>query len=113
MRNGKLVYINEAIQKKYEHFLQNLKEGQIVFEFLETPSSDGTNLQLAKIHVFIRKIANQTGASFTDIKNEVKKRSGLNYTDLTKSFGDCSSEELGLVLETIRELCGVLEIPYE
>lgn len=112
MRDGKLVYINSGIQAKYEKFISGLKEGQIVLEFLEANQDNGTSLQLAKIHVFARKIALHTGMTFTEVKQELKDRAGLQYGNFTKSFADCSVDELGLTLEAIKELCELLEIPY-
>ena len=112
-RNGKLIYINEGQRSMYEAFIDGLEEGQEVSAFLEANKDDGTNNQLAKIHVYIRKLANECGYTFEEMKHEFKRQSGLIYGDHIKSFSTCSKEELGLVLEHIKEACYTVGIQYD
>ena len=69
---------------------------------------NGTNAQIAKIHVSIRQLANDLGYSFSEMKLLVKRKAGLcfnkNGTEYCKSFGDCSKEELNSVIQEIIEL---------
>lgn len=112
-RDGKLIYTNPANQKMYELFVKSLEENQSIDLFIEAHNNDGTNLQLAKIHVYLKKISSEVGYTVHTLKKEVKKRSGLMYGNIEKSLADCSKDELGLVLETIHEICIFLKIPYE
>ncbi len=111
-KNGKLVPINSGMNALYEAFVTNLEEGQIITQFLEADKDNGTNAQLAKIHVFIRKLAQELGYTFNEMKYVIKERTGLIHGEHVKSFGDCSKEELGLVLEEIKNICNNIGIPY-
>lgn len=116
-KNGKLIHTNPATQGLQEDFVKALEEGQVVEVFFEANKDDGTHAQLAKIHVLIRKLAQETGSTFEDMKKELKRRSGLAYGDLktsegyVKSFADCSKEELGLVIEEINSIAQMLDFP--
>jgi len=108
-KNGTLVYQNNSMKSLHQEFIDNLTEGQIVEIFFEAYQDDGTNLQLAKIHPCIRKLAAETGNTFEEMKLIVKRASGLAYElkdDMlyVKSFGDCSIEELGSAIQAIIEI---------
>lgn len=116
-RNGILTYQNSASKLIHKEFIGSLAEGQVVEVFFEAYKDDGTNLQLAKIHACIRKLAQEIGFTFEEMKLEVKRRSGLTHGDLksdgyAKSFGDCSVEELGLVIQTIIEAGDFVNINF-
>lgn len=108
-RHGKMIYLNRGMELIHKEFLKSLAEGQVVEVFFEAYKDDGTNFQLAKIHACIRKLASEIGHTFEEMKLEVKRRSGLAHGELgtpearVKSFGDCSLEELSLVIQTIIE----------
>jgi len=117
-RNGKLIYKDNGMKGLHQEFIDSLAEGQVVEIFFEAYKDDGTNLQLAKIHACIRKLAHEIGFTFEEMKKEIKRRSGLAHGDLTtsngyvKSFGDCSVEELGLVINTIIEAGDFVQINF-
>ncbi len=106
-KDGKLVHVNPATSGLQLDFVNGLEEDQVVDVFFEANKDDGTNAQLAKIHVSIRKLAQDIGYTFEEMKLEIKRRAGLAYGDLktsegyVKSFGDCSKEELALVIQAI------------
>ena len=108
-RGKTLTYPNEGMKLIHKEFINSLSEGQTVEVFFEAYRDNGTNFQLAKIHACIRKLAQEVGFTFEEMKKEIKRRSGLTIGDLStsegyaKSFGDCSVEELGLVIQTIIE----------
>ena len=87
----------------FKLFEDSLEEGQKVQVFMEANEDDGTNAQLAKIHVCIRKIATEMGYTFEELKYVIKKKAGLVNGETVKSFGVCSKEELGQVIEAIQE----------
>ena len=106
--NGKLG-VAEKSKNKYSEFVKGIAPGQTIECFFEANKDDGTLDQLAKAHVCIRELAKETGATFEEMKLEVKKRAGLCFTTdyngekvlFCKSLADASKEELGLLMETI------------
>jgi hypothetical protein len=107
-RNGKLEYNIKAQERIYEQFVKDLPEGAKIEIFVSVTGDNGTNAQIAKIHVSIRQLANDLGYSFSEMKLLVKRKAGLcfnkNGTEYCKSFGDCSKEELNSVIQEIIEL---------
>ena len=107
-RDGKLEYNVKAQETIYNKFVEDLPEGAKVEIFVSVTGDNGTNAQIAKIHVSIRQLANDLGYSFSEMKLLVKRKAGLcfnkNGTEYCKSFGDCSKEELNSVIQEIIEL---------
>ena len=107
-RDGKLEYNIKAQEAIYNKFVDELPEGAKVEIFVSISGDNGTNAQIAKIHVSIRQLANDLGYSFSEMKLLVKRKAGLcfnkNGTEYCKSFGDCSKEELNSVIQEIIEL---------
>lgn len=108
-KDGKLQHQIQGDLSMYNEFVKGLEEGQVVEAFFEAYKDDGTNPQLAKIHASIKKLAMETGNSFSSIKEHLKMSSGLCWTGkdgkkYCKSFADCSKEELGLVIEVLNEM---------
>ena len=107
-KDGKLEYNIKTQEKIYNTFVDELPEGAKVEIFVSVSGDNGTNAQIAKIHVSIRQLANEIGYSFREMKLQIKRRSGLcfnkNGSEYCKSFGDCSKEELNSVIQEIIEL---------
>lgn len=107
-RDGKLEYNIKAQETIYNKFVDELPEGAKVEIFVSVTGDNGTNAQIAKIHVSIRQLANDLGYAFSEMKLLVKRKAGLcfnkNGTEYCKSFGDCSKEELNSVIQEIIEL---------
>ena len=107
-RDGKLEYNVKAQEIIYNKFVEDLPEGAKVEIFISISGDNGTNAQIAKIHVSIRQLANDLGYSFSEMKLLIKRKAGLcfnkNGTEYCKSFGDCSKEELNSVIQEIIEL---------
>ena len=107
-RDGKLEYNIKTQETIYNKFVEDLPEGAKVEIFVSISGDNGTNAQIAKIHVSIRQLANDLGYSFSEMKLLVKRKAGLcfnkNGTEYCKSFGDCSKEELNSVIQEIIEL---------
>ena len=107
-RDGKLEYNIKAQETIYNKFVDELPEGAKVEIFVSVTGDNGTNAQIAKIHVSIRQLANDLGYSFSEMKLLIKRKAGLcfnkNGTEYCKSFGDCSKEELNSVIQEIIEL---------
>ncbi len=107
-RDGKLEYNIKAQERIYNKFVEELPEGAKVEIFVSISGDDGTNAQIAKIHVMIRQLANDVGYSFGEMKLQIKRRAGLCFnnggTEYCKSFGDCSKSELNSVIQELIEL---------
>ena len=107
-RDGKLEYNVKAQETIYNKFVEDLPEGAKVEIFVSISGDNGTNAQIAKIHVSIRQLANDLGYSFSEMKLLIRRKAGLcfnkNGTEYCKSFGDCSKEELNSVIQEIIEL---------
>lgn len=115
-KDGVLVPENTHEAGKLKLFNASVKEGEKVEMYLSlsTPS-DKTIGQLAKVHAAIRELASFTGHNFDEIKEMVKKKSGLFVvTDPTskkveyKSFADCSKDELSKAIESCIEIGSLL-----
>jgi hypothetical protein len=104
--DGKLLFRNDTEEKAYNDFIANLPEGSQADIFMSTDASGkSTNSQLAKVHKSIRDLAAFTGATFDDMKLEVKKKAGLSTGPASfKSFADCSKEEINLAIQAAIEL---------
>ena len=107
-RNGKLEYNIKAQETIYNKFVDSLPEGSKIEMFISISEDNGTNAQIAKIHVSIRQLANELGYAFSEMKLLIKRKAGLcfnkNGTEYCKSFGDCSKEELNSVIQEVIEL---------
>mgnify|MGYP003674059061 CR=1 FL=1 len=106
---SKLEYVNSSQKLLYSDFLESLKQNQKVEIFIEAISDTGTNNQLAKIHACIRKLAQEIGYSFDEMKILIKREAGLcwqgdNKKEYCKSFADCSVTDLNLVIQSIIEI---------
>lgn len=107
-KDGKLVHKSNATLGMFMDFVDSLEEGQVVEGFFEAFADNGTNAQLAKIHVCLKQLATDTGNSVSDLKRAIKERCGLCWNtpdgEYCKSFADCSKEELALVIEEIKQI---------
>jgi hypothetical protein len=116
-RKGKLVHQSNGELVLYQEFIKSLAEEQVVEVFFEANKDDGTNIQLAKIHVCIRKLAVELGHTFGEMKMVIKQIAGLCWIDkdgkeYCKSFSKCSKEELTLVIEAINQAGDVVNISF-
>lgn len=109
-KDGKLLHYKEAERKLYENFIKEIPEDSVIEFYSEIQSNNGSLAQLAKIHAMIKSLANHTGYTFDEMKLYVKEEAGMCYTSpddsmlICKSFGDCSKEELNMVIQTLEEI---------
>lgn len=108
-KNDKLVLLNKQEKIKYDLFLEKVKEGQVIESFMSVQEKEKTLAQLAKVHACIRLLAKESGYTFAEMKQLVKKEAGLTYPGsegeiVYKSFGECSIEEVMLAIEACIEI---------
>jgi hypothetical protein len=107
-KDGKLIYVDPKEKLKYEIFIDNLAEDEVVEMYMEVSTSDGTASQVAKVHTCIRELAKESGYTFEEMKVVVKEKAGLiidkGTTQTIKSFADCSKDELSQAIQACIEI---------
>ena len=98
-KGDKLIHTLDAKEQLYKEYVKSLPEDTKVEIFMDISGAKGSNAQLAKIHVMIRQLANDTGNDVVDMKQYVKQHAMLD-----KSFADCDKEELGSVIQVLYNL---------
>ena len=88
------------------------------FFTIEKNKKDGNLGQLAKVHAMIRDLAESSGYTFQEMKEQVKKRAGLyevtseSSSKMTlKSFGKASTQDLSKAIETCIEIGQLIGYP--
>ena len=105
-KDGQLVPASEREAGKLKLFNMALKEGETVEMDLSVTSDNDKSLgQLAKVHALMRELANASGHTIDEIKDQVKIKAGLYKITETgkkefKSFTNCSKEDLSNAIET-------------
>lgn len=110
IERGKLIVSSPSEFHKLEAFSKSLADGVIVdvYYSAELDASEKTLGQLAKVHVLIKQLADDTGYTSNEMKKLVKETASL-YThegvekDL-KSFADCSKSELSAAIQACIEI---------
>ncbi len=110
-KNGRLIFKNGKDLSLFNQWASQLREGQVIEQYTNFEADDGTLDQLAKVHAMIADIAQETGETKANIKITTKKDCDLILMggDL-KSFGDCSREELGDVIQYLKDQCDFVGI---
>jgi hypothetical protein len=108
-KDGKLIIDDKLATEQYRIFLMSLKEGDKLDVLFEVKAEDNTKAQLAKIHVCIKEMADETGNTVEDMKRQVKDECGMSYKNekgkkVYESFAGCSKKELSNVIETIIQM---------
>jgi len=106
--DGELVHTIKAKGTIYKKWIDELPEGTKIEIFASISDENGSNAQLAKIHAMIRQLANDLGYTFSELKLQAKRKTGLCWTsnnqEYCKSFKDCSKSELNLVIQSLIEI---------
>lgn len=115
--NGKLVCIDGLMKHRLNEFVKNLSPDDHIECIFEAVEPNNTKAQLAKIHVMIKEIADETGEDQKETKKNIKDRCGMtHYIDgkkVYKSFADQSREELSNVIEKLYLLGEFLGINFK
>jgi hypothetical protein len=107
-KDSKMSFSSKQDKILFNLFLEKLKEGDMVEIFISPKGKKANNAQISKVHACIRVLASELGYSFTEMKNIIKKRSGLVMYDedemTFKSFGECTTEEISSAIESCNDL---------
>lgn len=117
-KEGKVKHKNSTLESEFEKFKSSCNEGDIIDVYMEVSANDGTLAQLARIHAMIRTISQDIGYNFAEVKLLVKDKAGLILKReiegkeffIPKSFGECSKQELALVIQTMLDWAKELNI---
>ena len=114
--DGKLMPADALMKLRFQEYIKNLSDNDEVECILEGGNPNNTKAQLAKIHVMIKEIADETGDNIKDAKKNVKDFCGLTFYNngekQFKSFADQSRKELSYVIERMYEMGDFLNINF-
>lgn len=105
-KNGRLVFKSKQEEDMFHLLSKNMREGQLVSFSVDFAEDQGRLSQIAKLKAGTKEISNETGETFINIEQKIKKDAGL-YDELTKeykSFGNCSIQELSSAIQVLLEL---------
>lgn len=103
-------------ERTYREFIDKIPNNKIADVYITCYDEEiGTLPQLAKIHAMIREIAEFTKQGFNETKNHIKEVCGIfnivsskPYKKKLKSFGDCSIQELDMVINKLIEIQNII-----
>lgn len=117
MVNGKLVPKDGLMKDRFNQFIKKLTEDDEIECILESVEPNNTKAQLAKIHVMIKEISDETGEDLKQTKIDIKDQCGLTYyidqTKYYKSFADLSRQDLSDVIEKMYLIGTFLNINFQ
>ncbi len=103
-------------KRTYQEFIDKISNNKTVDVYITCYDEEiGTLPQLAKIHAMIREIAEFTKQGFNETKDHIKEVCGIfnivsskPYKKKLKSFGDCSIQELDMVINKLIEIQNII-----
>lgn len=116
MVNGKLVPKDGLMKDRLKKFISELTGDDEIECIMEAVEPNNTKAQLAKIHVMIKEIADETGEDIKKTKMDIKDQCGMTYyvdqKKYYKSFADQSRQELSDVIEKMYLIGDFLNINF-
>lgn len=116
MIDGKLIPKDGLMKSRMKEFIAGLTSDDEIECIMEAVEPNNTKAQLAKIHVMIKEISDETGEDVKKTKRDIKDQCGLTvYIDgkkTYKSFANESKESLSNVIEKIYLIGDFLNINF-
>ena len=116
MVNGKLRPKDGLMKDRFNQFIKELTEDDEIECILEAVEPNNTKAQLAKIHVMIKEISDETGEDIKKTKKDIKDQCGMtSYIDNVKqykSFANESKESLSNIIEKMYLIGDFLNINF-
>ena len=114
--NNKLTPKDGLMKARLKEFIESLTDDDEIECIIEAMEPNNTKAQLAKIHVMIKEISDETGEDVKKTKKDIKDQCGLTtYIDgkkVYKSFANESKESLSDVIEKIYLIGDFLNINF-
>ena len=116
MVKGKLIPKDGLMKTRFNQFIRELTEDDEIECIMEAVEPNNTKAQLAKIHVMIKEISDETGEDIKKTKKDIKDQCGLTYyvdqQKYYKSFADLSKQDLSDVIEKMYLIGDFLNINF-
>jgi hypothetical protein len=109
-RDGVLINRKALDKIKMDTLLDSMKEGDEVEVTYELPHNLSSNGQKATVHIYIRTLAEETGATPLEIEEQVKKKAGLIRGGELMSFKHCTKDEVSKAIKVCLEIGDMLDI---
>jgi hypothetical protein len=105
-KNGQLVIKNGVDESLFQALVKGLREGACIFSSFDFADDNGTLAQISKLKAGTRALAKETGHTFIEIEQEIKKNAGLynEVSEMYASFGNASRESLSNAIQVMIEI---------
>lgn len=102
-KHGKLEFSSKQEESLFHALTRGMRENQKIYFMIDFADDNGTLQQIAKLKAGTRDIAKESGHSFIEVEQEIKKNAGLfdENTGIYKSFGNCSREQLSSSIQVM------------
>jgi len=112
-----VVPVDNLMKLKLKNFVDNLTDKDEIECLFEAVEPNNTKSQLAKIHVMIKEISDETGETLKQTKLNIKDQVGLTYyvdnEKIYKSFANETRESLSNIIEKLYVLGDFLNINFK
>lgn len=103
-KKGVLIFKNSGDKTLFDLYASTVGEGQEV-EMLYSSLEGRANLvKLAKVNIWIKKLAEEIGEFPEGIKKQAKIKGGFCIDDNCRSLGDMSSAELDSIMRELEKM---------
>ena len=102
---GNIVPADELEAGKFKLFTASIKSNDTLDAFITVIDGNSKTLgQLAKVHILMKELANETGHTLNEIKNVIKERADIVEIDedghkQLKSFAECTKSDLSKAIQ--------------
>lgn len=104
-KSGKLVFKFKHEEELFHSLAAGMREGQQVDIAVDFSDDLGRLSQISKLKAGCRELAKETGETFINTENLIKKEAGL-FDEISKeykSFANCSIEQLSSAIQVMVE----------
>jgi hypothetical protein len=116
-KDGKLSPKDGIMKERLKQFILSIEESEEIECIMEAIEPNNTKAQLAKIHVMIKEISDETGDDVKQVKRDIKDQCGMTYyvdnKKVYKSFADLNKKDLSDAIEKIYLIGEFLNINFK
>ena len=103
-KNGILSYKNKSDRELFELYAKTVGENQEVEMLYSSLAGRATMVKLAKVNIWIKKLAEEIGEEPESIKKQAKIKGGFCIKGDCRSLGDMSSAELDSIMRELQTM---------